>query len=320
MFPTFGYAGASDMQADTTPSPQKPLRLLDQVRAAIRYRHYSYRTEQAYVEWVRRYVLFHDKRHPSEMGESEVTSFLTHLATVGNVSASTHQQALSALLFLYRCVLNVELPWLDALVRPKKTTRLPVVLSRDEVQRLLDELQGTHRLMARLLYGTGMRLMECLRMRVKDLDLARSEIVVRQGKGGRDRVTMVPRTLTADLRVQLSRARHLWTLDREARAPPVDLPFALERKYPKAGSSWPWFWVFPAAQPSRDPRSGIVRRHHAHEEALTRAIKRAVREARIAKPATAHTLRHAFATHVLEAGYDIRTVQGCSVTATCRPR
>jgi integron integrase len=194
-------------------------------------------------------------------------------------------------------------------VRPKKAQRLPVVLSRDEVQRLLDELEGTHRLMARLLYGTGMRLMECLRMRVKDLDVHRGEIVVRQGKGGRDRVTMVPRALTGDLRVQLSRARHLWTCDREAHATPVELPFALERKYPKAGASWPWFWVFPARRPTRDPRSGIVRRHHAHEEALTRAIKRAVRAASIAKPATAHTLRHAFATHLLEAGYDIRTVQ-----------
>src|SRR5689334_20875030 len=206
------------------PSDRPAPRLLDRVRDAIRYRHYSYRTEQAYVEWVRRYVIFHGKRHPATMGAEEVTAFLTHLATNGSLSASTHQQALSALLFLHRCVLNVDLPWLDALVRPKKTTRLPVVLSRGEVQQVLDELQGTYRLMARLLYGTGMRLMECLRMRVKDLDLQRVEIVVRQGKGGRDRVTMAPRALTAELRLQLSHARLIWTSDREVLAPPVELP------------------------------------------------------------------------------------------------
>jgi integron integrase len=291
-----GMAASADMHvedpSETAARALRPIRLLDQVREAIRYRHYSYRTEQAYVEWARRYVIFHDKRHPSEMGETEVAGFLTHLATERDVSASTHQQALSALLFLYRNVLSIELPWLGNIVRPKKPRRLPVVLSRDEVQLLLAQLEGTPRLMGRLLYGTGMRIMECLRLRVKDLDLRRGEIVVRHGKGGRDRVTMAPRSLTGELTDQLARARVLWAHDRATEVPAVELPFALDRKYPKAGQAWGWFWVFPAPHLSEDPRSGITRRHHAYEETLTRAIKRAVRASGIPKPATAHTLRH----------------------------
>lgn len=306
-------AGVDDMH-DARPyagpdPPAKPKPLLDQVREAIRYRHYSYRTEQVYVEWVRRFIVFHDKRHPAVMGQHEVAAFLTHLATERDVSASTHQQALSALLFLYREVLGTELPWLGEIVRPKKPRRLPVVLSREEVHLLLAQLEGTHRLMARLLYGTGMRIMECLRLRVKDLDLRRREITVRHGKGGRDRVTMVPRSMVGELSDQVARARILWSKDRAEGRPGVELPFALARKYPRADESWGWFWVFPAPELSRDPRSDAMRRHHRHEESLGRAIKRAVHAARIAKPATAHTLRHAFATHLLESGYDIRTVQ-----------
>ncbi|MBN8479126.1 MAG: integron integrase [Burkholderiales bacterium] len=290
-------------------APGAQPRLLDQVREAIRYRHYSYRTEQAYVEWVRRFVRFHSLRHPREMGGDEVAAFLGHLAVEREVAASTHQQALSALLFLYRDVLGVELPWLGEIVRPRKPRRLPVVLSVDETRTLLAHLEGTHRLMARLLYGTGMRLMECLRLRVKDVDPGRREIVVRQGKGGRDRVTMLPQALLGEVVDQVARARSLWVADRAAGDRGVELPYALGRKYPEAGRSWGWFWVFPAKNRSRDPRSGTVRRHHLHEDGLSRAIKRAARAAGIAKPATAHTLRHAFATHLLESGYDIRTVQ-----------
>jgi integron integrase len=284
-------------------------RLVDEVRRCIRYRHYSYRTEQAYVEWTRRFVRFLGMRHPREMGGGEVVAFLDHLANERDVAASTHNQALSALLFLYRDVLGVELPWVGDIARPRRPQRLPVVLTREEVQRVFGTMEGTHALMARLLYGTGMRLMECVRLRVKDLDLSRGEIVVRQGKGGKDRVTMVPRTLVADLRTQLARARSLFVADRRECAPGVELPHALAAKYPGSRASWGWFWVFPAPRPSRDPRSGIVRRHHVHEESLQRAIKRAVRDAGLAKPATTHTLRHSFATHLLESGYDIRTVQ-----------
>jgi integron integrase len=261
------------------------------------------------VQWTRRFVRFHGMRHPREMGGDEVVAFLHHLANERDAAASTHNQALSALLFLYRNVLGVELPWLGDVGRPRRPRRLPVVLTRDEARDLLALMEGMHALMARLLYGTGMRLMECVRLRVKDLDLARGEIVMRQGKGRKDRVTMVPRTLVADLRAQLARARSRFAADRRESAPGVELPHALAAKYPESGASWGWFWVFPAPRPSHDPRSGIVRRHHMHEESLQRAIKRAVRDASLAKPATTHTLRHAFATHLLESGYDIRTVQ-----------
>ena len=298
--------GVSGQPAAAAPPPR---RLLDQVRDAIRYRHYSYRTEEVYVEWVRRYVLFHGKRHPREMGGEEVAAFLGYLSVERNVSASTHQQALSALLFLYRDVLSVELPWLGELRRPKVPRRMPVILARDEVRLLLAHMEGTPRLMARLLYGTGMRLMEAMRLRVKDLDLRRNEITVRQGKGARDRMTMVPQALVAELADQRDRARALWALDRRDGAPGVELPHALERKYADAGASWMWFWIFPAATPSRDPRSGVVRRHHVHPDSLSRAIRTASRRAGIAKPVSAHTFRHAFATHLLESGYDIRTVQ-----------
>jgi integron integrase len=286
-----------------------PRSLLAAVRERIRYRHYSYRTEEAYVGWVRRFVAFHGRRHPREMGAVEIEAFLNHLANERHVAAATHNQALSALLFLYGDVLRVELPWLGDIDRPKQPRRLPVVLTRQEVRQVLARMEGCAGLMATLLYGTGMRLMECVRLRVKDIDLARGEVTVRHGKGGKDRVTMVPRALADPLRRQLAHARVAWQDDRARGAPGVELPGALAVKFPKAGESWGWFWVFPAAQASRDPRSGAWRRHHVHEEAIQRGVKRAVRATGIAKPATTHTLRHAFATHLLESGYDIRTIQ-----------
>ena len=283
--------------------------MLDLVRESIRARHYSLRTEQAYVHWVRRFILFHGKRHPKDMGAQEVEAFLTHLATVGNVAVSTHQQALSALVFLYKEVLRVELQWLDNLTRPKKPKRLPTVLTQTEVARLFAHMEGTHLLMARLLYGAGMRLMECVRLRIKDVDCERNEVLIRDGKGGKDRVTMLPGSLTAELHNHLARVRSLWEQDRAMNLPGVHLPDALEKKYPSAGKEWGWFWVFPSRTLSRDPRTAITRRHHAHEQALQRAIKRACKLAELVKPASTHTLRHSFATHLLESGYDIRTVQ-----------
>lgn len=284
-------------------------KLLDEVRGAIRVRHYSIRTEHAYVGWIKRYIIFHGKRHPSEMGAKEMTAFLTHLATEGNVSASTQHQALSALLFLYREVLAMDVPWLNDVVRAKKPQRLPAVLARSEVQRLLARMEGTHQLMARLLYGTGMRLMEAVRLRVKDVDFSRGEITVRDGKGGKDRVTMLPGVLGQALQQHLEKVRQIWEQDGEAGRGGVWLPDALATKYPNAPREWAWFWVFPARDFSVDPRSGAEMRHHMHEQALQRAIKKALGAAGIAKPASTHTLRHSFATHLLESGYDIRTVQ-----------
>ena len=261
------------------------------------------------MKWVRRYVRFHALRHPIEMGEPKVTAFLTHLAVVRDVSASTQQQALSALLFLYRDVLGTELPWLDGIVRPKKPRRRSVILSAGEVMAVLALLEGTYGLLARLLYGTGMRLMEGVRLRTKDVDLSRREIVVRNGKGGHDRVTMVPATLVAALSAQRTHVRALWEADRMDGVGGVELPHALGQKYRGASESWPWFWIFPSARTSRDPRSGVLRRHHIYEDSFSRAIRTATARARIAKPVTAHVFRHAFATHLLESGYDIRTVQ-----------
>ncbi len=289
----------------TTPAP----RLFDQVREALRLRHYSLRTEQAYLHWIRRFILFHDKRHPRELGAVEVEKFLTWLAVEGNVAASTQGQALAALLFLYKQVFAVDLPWLDEVVRAKRPQRLPTVLTPEEVSVLLAQLEGVHGLMANLLYGTGMRLLECLRLRVKDVDLARREITIREGKGNKDRRTMIPLTLLPVLAAHLDEVRARWRRDREADLAGVWLPNALDRKKPDEGKTWAWYWVFPAREVSRDPRSGVVRRHHAHEQGIQRAIKRSVLAAGIAKPASTHTLRHSFATHLLESGQDIRTVQ-----------
>lgn len=284
-------------------------RLLDQVREHIRVKHYSIRTEQAYLDWVKRFILFHGTRHPSEMGAAEVEAFLTHLAVSRNVSASTQNQALSAILFLYREVLGVELAWLDGVQRAKKPARLPVVLTTTEVHALLAQLEGTHWLMANLLYGAGLRLMECVRLRVKDVDFGMQQLLVRDGKGSKDRVTMLPAALVEPLKAHLERVRALHEHDLSAGVGDVYLPYALERKYPRAGREWGWQYVFPAKRRSTDPRSGKERRHHANEQALQRAVKQAVRASGMPKPASCHTFRHSFATHLLQSGYDIRTVQ-----------
>lgn len=269
----------------------------------------SIRTEEAYVGWVRRFILANDKRHPRELGAREVEAFLTHLAMRVHVSASTQNQALSALLFLYREVLQVELPWMENIRRAKKPERLPVVLSREEVAALLAEMNGETWLMASLLYGAGLRLMECVRLRVQDVDFVRREITVRRGKGGKDRRTMLPAMVVDALQGQLAEARRTHERDLAAGFGAVWLPDALARKYPNAAREWSWQYIFPASARSIDPRSGAERRHHLDETVLQRAVKQAVRRARIHKPATCHTLRHSFATHLIEGGYDIRTVQ-----------
>jgi len=289
--------------------PDRPPRLLDRLREKIRLKHYSIRTEEAYADWVRRFVVFHGRRHPAEMGAAEVEAFLTHLAVEGGVAASTQNQAKSALLFLYKEVLGVELPWLDGVASAKAPKRLPVVLTRDEVRAALDRTEGTPGLMLRLIYGTGVRVMECLRLRVKDVDFARREIVVREGKGFKDRVTMLPDSLVAPLREHLVRVRALHERDLREGGGEVYLPYALARKYPAAGREWAWQYVFPSARLSVDPRSGAVRRHHADEKSVQRALRQAVRDAGIHKPASPHTLRHSFATHLLERGADLRSIQ-----------
>ncbi|QJD31466.1 integron integrase [Methylococcus geothermalis] len=292
----------------SAPSPRPP-KLLDQVRNKIRLKHYSLRTEQAYVDWARRYIFFHGKRHPAEMGAAEVEAFLTHLAVEGRVAASTQNQARAALLFLYREVLQQELPWLEGVEAAKESRRIPVVLTHGEVNALLDRLQGVHGLIGRLLYGTGMRLMEAMRLRVKDIEFERREIIIRDGKGFKDRVTMLPAVLIEPLEMHLQAVKRQHEDDLKAGFGSVYLPFALERKYPNAGKEWGWQYVFPATQVSVDPRSGAMRRHHLDEKCIQRAMKQAVRDTGLAKPATPHTLRHSFATHLLQAGYDIRTVQ-----------
>ena len=284
-------------------------RLLAQVRVRIRFKHYSLRTEQAYVDWIKRFIRFHGNRHPSELSTRDVEQFLTHLASDLNVAASTQNQAQSALLFLYREVLALELPRLDGVVRAKAASRLPTVLTRSEVARLLDAFGIAHRLVAELLYGTGMRIMEAVRLRVKDVDLERREILVRDGKGAKDRVTVLPDRLVGPLRRQLRETERLHALDLQDGCGAVWLPFALERKYPNACRDWGWQYVFPADRRSVDPRSGIERRHHISDQSVQRAMREALRICGIAKLATPHTLRHSFATHLLEAGHDIRTVQ-----------
>jgi len=284
-------------------------KLLDELCARIRARHYSIRTEKAYADWVRRFILFHDKRHPRDMGAAEVEAFLSHLAVDGKVSASTQNQALAAILFLYREVLEIDLPWLDGVTRAKTSQRQPVVLTRAEVAAVLERMSGVQALIARLLYGTGLRLMEGVRLRVKDIDFARNEITVRDGKGMNDRVTLLPQSLIRPLELQLERTATLHAADVEEGFGSVYLPFALARKYPNAGAEWGWQYVFPATRRSTDPRSGVVRRHHIDEKTVQRQMKQAVRQAGIHKPASPHTLRHSFATHLLESGQDIRTVQ-----------
>ena len=288
---------------------QPPRKLLDQVRDAMRLKHYSLRTEDTYVEWIRRYILFHQKRHPKDMGVADIEAFLTHLAVVDQVSASTQNQALSALLFLYRYVLNIKLDQPIHATRAKRPERLPVVMTRDETRRVISALAGQEQLMAQVLYGAGLRLMECVRLRVKDIDFTRRQIVVRAGKGDKDRVTMLPESLVQPLHNHLDRIELLHQHDLSTGRGTVYLPEALARKYPNANREWGWQYVFPADNLSTDPRTGLTRRHHFNERNLQRAVKQAVKLAGLTKPASCHTFRHSFATHLLENGYDIRTVQ-----------
>jgi len=283
--------------------------LLDLVREKIRVKHYSLRTEQAYLQWIKRYIYFHEKRHAAEMGGPEVEAFLSQLAVEGNVAASTQSQALAALLFLYREVLGVELPWLTNLTRAKKPQRLPVVLTLDEARQVLARLEGREWLMAGLLYGSGLRLMECVRLRVKDVDFAMREITVRDGKGAKERVTVLPASVAEPLRRHLEKVKALYEQDLREGLGEVYLPYAAVRKSPDAGREWGWQHVFPAGRRGIDPLSGKVRRHHIDAKVLQRAVRAAAGDAGIAKPVSPHTLRHSFATHLLQSGYDIHTVQ-----------
>ena len=291
--------------------PALPRRLIDALRERLRYMHYSLRTEEAYVYWVRDFVRWAGMRHPRDLGTVEVQAYLSMLANERNVAAGTHRQALSALLFLYREVFGVDMPWMEALGRPVPRKRLPVVLTHAEVQAVLARLEGVSSLLGRLLYGTGMRLLEGIRLRVKDVDFARQIIIVRDGKGGKDRVVMLPRSLEAPLREQFDFAHRYWLADRQHERGGVWMPNALAVKNPRAAASWAWFWVFPSAVVTKDPRSKeeAMHRHHIHEKRLQRDLRAAVVASAIARPATVHTLRHSFATHLLQAGTDIRTVQ-----------
>lgn len=303
-------APAVKRDTPTVPHEQpRPVKLLDQVRERICVLHYSRATEKTYLYWIKFFILHNQKRHPKDMGAAEVEAFLSHLATQRDVAASTQNQAMHAILFLYKQVLGIELPWLDSITHAKPSKHLPVVLTQSETQRLLSATRGTAGLVVRLLYGTGMRLMEGLRLRVKDVDFDRRQITIRAGKGNKDRVTMLPDSLITDLRAHLTERRRWHDIDLAKGMADVELPHALERKYPNAGKEWGWQYIFAAADYSADPRSGVIRRHHIHEKTIQRHVKEAARRAGIDKPAHPHTLRHSFATHLLESGYDIRTVQ-----------
>ena len=301
------------MLVSSTPSVQAELalkpRLLDQVRDCLRRRHYSLRTEKSYIGWIRRFVHFHGLRHPLEMGPEEVTAFLTHLARQDRVAASTQNQALAALLFLYRHVLGAPLPWLDEVERARRPARLPTVLTVAEVRAVLRAIAPPNRLAAALLYGSGMRVMEGLGLRVKDISFERRQLIVRDAKGSRDRVTVLPDTLIDPLKRQLTMVQARHDQDLKAGFGRVSLPFALERKYPKAGLEWAWQFVFPSSTLCKNPYSGAWVRYHVHPKTLQRAVAKAARDIRIARPVSPHTFRHSFATHLLESGTDIRTVQ-----------
>lgn len=287
-------------------------KLLDQIRATMRVRHYSYQTEQTYIKWIRRYIFFHNVRHPAEMGAAEVEAFLTHLAVEGNVSASTQNQALFALLFLYKEILQIDLPWLENFKPAKKSSHIPVVLTKEEVKQIIGQLNGTNWLIANLLYGAGLRLTEALRLRVKDLDFGFRQIVISDGKGAKDRFTILPNGLIEPLQEQLSAAQKLHEQDLRRGLGRVEMPFALARKYPNAETEWAWQYVFPSKSLSKNPRTGLKGRHHVSPSSLQKPFKQVLRKSCIAKNASPHTLRHSFATHLLQDGYDIRTIQSLS--------
>lgn len=290
-------------------TPARQLRLLDQLRERIRYKHYSLRTEKAYTAWVRRFIRFHGLRHPRSMGAPEVERFLTHLANELKVSPSTHKQALAAVLFLYREVLGIDLPWMGEIGRPRTRQHLPVVLSREEVALLLANVVPEYWLMCSLLYGAGLRLQECLSLRVKDIDFSRRVIYVRKGKGDKDRVVMLPGPVLPALRAQVDLSRRVWAQDRAAGHPGVEVPYRLAQKLNRAAESLSWHWLFPAGDLSEDPRTRVRRRHHQFPQTVARALLGAARRTGITKRVTAHTLRHSFATHLLDSGVDIRRVQ-----------
>jgi integron integrase len=288
---------------------ERPRKILDQMRDVIRLKHYSYRTEQAYVDWTYRFIIFHNKRHPQEMGAPEIEAFLTHLAVEKRVAASTQNQALSALVFLYRHVLHQDIGHKINAVRAKQSRYLPTVLTHDEAISVIKQLSGVYQIVAKLLYGSGLRLSEALRLRVKDIDFTQAQIVVRDGKGGNSRMTMLPTSLSDDLKVHLQNIRQQHQRDLAQGFGSVYLPYALERKYPHADRQWIWQYMFPSERISKDPRSGIVRRHHLDESGLQKAVKQAGFLAKIDKRVSCHTFRHSFATHLLQNHYDIRTVQ-----------
>ena len=284
-------------------------KLLDQVKTAVQTRHYSRRTEKTYRNWIKQFIFFHNKRHPNEMGEKEVNQFLSHLATERNVSASTQNQALSAILFLYKNVLNKELGDFENVVRAKRNRKIPVVFTKDEVRNILTHLTSEKQLMASLLYGSGLRLTECLRLRVKDIDFENKQIIVRDGKGEKDRVTLLSEKINPFLKRHLKKVSKIYSMDSENEVVTTNLPYALERKYPNIGKEWHWAYVFPSTKTVVDQNTGELKRHHLNESVLQRAVKKAIKQAKVEKHGGCHTFRHSFATHLLEAGYDIRTIQ-----------
>lgn len=300
---------AKTSASQTIASKVSKPRLLDQVRNVIRSKHYSIRTEQTYIDWIKRFIYYHDRQHPKDLDTNHISAFLTYLAVHRKVASSTQNQALCALVFLYKEVIKKDIGQLDNLVRAKRPSKLPVVFTRDEVRKILLQLEGVQWLMGQLLYGAGLRLMECLRLRVKDVDFGYKQIVVRDGKGHKDRITMLPEIIIKPLQQHLLKVKQIHQNDLDAGFGSVYLPYALERKYPNAASAWGWQYVFPSNRRSIDPRSAVERRHHASEKVLQRAVKKAIRSSRIVKPGSCHSLRHSFATHLLESGYDIRTVQ-----------
>jgi integron integrase len=297
------------MQPQQSPSKTQGKKLLEQVSDSLRLKHYSYRTEETYLTWIKRFILFHGKRHPKEMASPEIEAFITHLAVERNVAVATQNQALSAILFLYKYVLKKEIEMPPSLVRPGRPKRLPTVLSQAEVTKVIAQMHGVSKIMTKLLYGSGLRLMECMRLRVKDIDFENRQIIVRDGKGENDRATILPDSVVAELKLHLENVKAIHEKDLREGYGETNLPYALNVKYPNASREWVWQYIFPASQRSTDPQTGVIRRHHLDESVLQRAVREAAQRAKINKPVSPHTFRHSFATHLLQNGYDIRTVQ-----------